>query len=186
MRTENTLISGSILCSVPTENTLIRHHILWHLIWVYTLLSANREHPDQTPYAVASDLGLFSAQCRQRTPWLDTIFCGIWSGSIPCSVPTENILIRHHILLHLIWVYIVLSADREHPDQTPYSVASDLDLYRAQCRQRTPWLDSIFCGIWSGSILCTVPTENTLIRHHILWHLSWVYIVLSADREHPD
>ena len=46
------------------------------------MLSAAREHPDQTPYSVASDLGLYCAQCRQRTPWLDTIFCGIWSGSI--------------------------------------------------------------------------------------------------------
>ena len=112
---------------------------------------------------MASDLGLYRAQCQQRTPWLDSIFCGIWSGSILCSVPTENTLIGHHILWHLIWVYTMLSADREHPDRTPCSVEFDLGLYSVQCRQRTPWLDTIFCGIWSGSILCSVPTENTLI-----------------------
>ena len=122
--------SGTILFK-----TLIRCHILRHLIWAYTVYDT-----DQVQYSVASDLGLF---CLRH--WSDTIFCGIWSGTI-----LFRTLIRCHILRHQIW---------DGSDQIPYSAATDLGKH---------WLNAIYCSIWPTTMLFT-----KLIRCHILRHLVW-------------
>ena len=139
--------SGTILFM-----TLIRWHILRHLIWDYTV-----NDTDQMPYSAASDLGLY---CLGH--WSDAIFCGIWSGTILFTT-----LIRCNILWHLIWDYTVYDTD-----QMPYSAASDLGLY---CLRH--WSDAIFCGIWSGTKLFM-----TLIRCNILRHLIWDYTVYDTDQ----